>query len=131
VYSVSLTLNFHDGHAGSLRVKGDIHFFLRRFHDDQLSDHVVGTRAADDRAPKLKLPNPIGSKRHVDRLLRRDFLVDVKLLELNSVIDVCGSDDQLYRLAFLHRNRSRIKLESFGGDFDLDGLLWISLALTN
>src|SRR5262249_35939511 len=130
VYSVALTINFYDRHAGSLRVKRDINFFLRRFHDNQLAEHAVMAGAADHRAPKLESPHSIGCKSYVDRLLRRDFLVDAKLLELNSVIDVGGSDDQLYRFALLHGNRWRIKLESFGGDFDLDGLLGISLALS-
>src|SRR5262249_28549693 len=98
VDSEAFTINFYDGHTRSLFVKANLYFVLRRLHDEQFAEHVVVSSAADDRALKLKSPNPIGSKFDIDGLLSWNFLVNAKLLELDSVIDVRRSDDQPYGL---------------------------------
>ncbi len=85
--------------------------------------------AAHDRAAKLKFPDLVGSKFQADRFLRWDFLIDAEGFELEPVIDVGRSDDKPGRLALLHSDRPRIKLELFGDDSDFNRLLRITLRM--
>jgi hypothetical protein len=127
VDSESFSIDFYDRYARSLVIKAHIHFLLRRFYDDDLAQHVVVSTAAGDRTVKLKSANLVRGKVHVDSLLRGDSLIDAKCLELKSVIDVLGSNDQSYGFPFctvivrgLNSNCFAVTLISTGGE-----VLWV------